>query len=149
MTMEAYALCARQMSDVAEWQAAIDALGFELTLEANRIPPAVWGHLPATWQGRQAGFECSMIPLSDLTETYPEIEFGGPWACVYAFYFATFAGGAGTWMAVAACIGRLGGIAFDPQEGNLLDADDAVRYAHDTLANVARLEASFGGPSAR
>ncbi|WP_244507725.1 hypothetical protein [Methylobacterium phyllostachyos] len=135
------------MSDLAEWQAAINALGFALTLEAEQIPPATQGYLPATWQGRQAGFECSVIPLSDLTETYPEIEFGGPWACVYAFYFATFAGCAGTWMAVAACAKQLEGIAYDPQEGNLLAAEDAVRYAHDTLASVARLEASLGGPS--
>ena len=148
MTMEAYALCARPMSDVAEWQAAIDALGFDLTLEADRIPPATSGHLPATWKGREAGFECSIIPLSDLTETYPEIDFGGPWACVCAFYFATFAGFAGTWMAVAACVERLGGIAYNPQEGNLPAAEDAIRYAHETLATIARLEESQGGPSA-
>lgn len=51
-------------------------------------------------------------------------------------------------MAVAACVERLGGIAFDPQEGKLFAADDAIRYAHDTLASVARLEATFSGPSA-
>jgi hypothetical protein len=99
-------------------------------------------------QGRQAGFECSIIPISDLTEIYPEIDFGGPRAFACAFYFATFAGCAGTWMAVAACVERLGGIAFDPQEGKLFAADDAIRYSHDTLASVARLEATFSGPSA-
>ncbi|MEL6061184.1 MULTISPECIES: hypothetical protein [unclassified Methylobacterium] len=148
MTMEAYALCTRPMSSVTEWQSAINALGFDLTLQVEQIPPVTRGHLPATWQGRQAGFECSVIPLSDLTETYPDINFGGPWACIYAFYFATISSCAGVWIAVAACVRQLGGIAFDPQEGHLLAGEDAIRYAHETLASATMLEAQLSGPPA-
>ncbi|MCJ2140031.1 hypothetical protein [Methylobacterium sp. E-066] len=78
MTMEVYALCRQPMSSILEWQAAIDAIGFDLTLKSDQIPPAASGHLPATWQGREAGFECSVIPFSDLAETYPETDFRGP-----------------------------------------------------------------------
>jgi hypothetical protein len=85
MTMKDYALCSQPISGILEWQAAIDATGFDLKLEADQIPPAVSGHLPARWQGREAGFECSVIPFSDLAETYPETDFRGPWACAYAF----------------------------------------------------------------
>jgi len=148
MTMEAYVLCPRPMSGVTEWQNAINALGFELALEVEQIPPVTRGHLPATWQGRQAGFECSVIPLSDLTETYPEINFGGPWACVYAFYFAAISSCAGVWIAVAACVRQLDGIAFDPQEGHLLAGEDAIHYAHETLASATMLEAQLSGPQA-
>jgi hypothetical protein len=149
MTMEAYALCERPISSIAEWQDAIAVLGFDLTLQSDGVPPDTSGHLPALWQGREAGFECSTIPFSDLAETYPETSFGGPWVCVYAFYFATFPSCAGTWIAIAAALARTGGIAFDPQEDNLLTAEDAVRYAHETLASIAALEAQFGGPLGR
>ncbi|MGU3542807.1 hypothetical protein [Methylobacterium sp. A52T] len=141
MSMEAYALCARAMPSVAEWQAAIDEIGFDLKLDAVRMPPATQGHLPATWRRREAGFECQIVPLSDLTDTYTDIDFGGPWTCVYAFYFATLPACAGAWMAVAACAARSGGIVFDPQEGHLLTAEDAIRHARDTVARIVSLDA--------
>ncbi|XYD11282.1 hypothetical protein R1A27_13195 [Methylobacterium sp. NMS12] len=143
MSMEAYALCARAIPGVAEWQAAIDATGFDLKLDAVRMPPATQGHLPATWRRCEAGFECQIIPLSDLTDTYTEIDFGGPWTCVYAFYFATLPACAGAWMAVAACAAQSDGIVFDPQEGQLLTAEAAIRYAHDTVARIVGLDAPF------
>ena len=142
--MEAYALCHRPISSILEWQASIDAIGFDLTLKSDQIPPAVSGHLPATWQGREAGFECSVIPFSDLSETYPETDFRGPWAYAYAFYFATFPACAGTWIAIAAAPRLSTGVAFDPQEGKLLTAEAAIRYAHEAVASTARLEAQFG-----
>ncbi|MCJ2125800.1 hypothetical protein [Methylobacterium sp. J-077] len=144
MTMEAYALCQRPISSILEWQAAIDAIGFDLTLKSDQVPPAVSGHFPARWQGREAGFECSVIPFSDVAETYPETDFGGPWACVYAFYFATFPACAGTWIAIAAALRLSTGVAFDPQEDKLLTAEAAIRYAHEAVASIARLEAQFG-----
>ncbi|MCJ2088741.1 hypothetical protein MKK88_22565 [Methylobacterium sp. E-005] len=148
MSMEAIAFCTRPLSDVAEWQAALEAVGFDMTLDVDRIPPDSTGYLPATWQGREVGFECSVIPLSDLTETYPEIDFGGPWACIYDFYFSTFPGCAGAWMAVAACVNRSGGIAFDPQDSSLIVAQDAIRYAQKALVSLLREEASLRNPPA-
>ena len=79
-----------------------------------------------------------MVPLSDLVETYRQFDFGGPWSCVYAFYFHTLAGAAGTWMAMAACITVTGGTAFDPQEGLLLNVNQARRYAREIVADVER-----------
>ncbi len=143
MSMEAYALCAGAMPGVAEWQAAIHENGFDLKLDAARIPPATQGHLPATWRRREAGFECQIIPLSDLTDTYTDIDFGGPWTCVYAFYFATLPACVGAWMAVAACAAQSDGIVFDPQEGQLLTAEGAIRCAQDTVARVVSLAAQF------
>ena len=140
MTMEAYALCPRAISGVAEWQAAIDALGFDLSLRTEKIPPATIGHLPAMRRGRESGFECSVIPFSELRETYPTIKFGGPWRCVYAFYFATIPACIGALMATAACVKLSGGIAFDPQQGRLLTAEQAARCARDTTAQAEDLE---------
>jgi hypothetical protein len=145
MSMEAYALCARQLDSAAAWQAAIDALGFDLHLRAEKIPPASSGHLPATRHGRSAGFECSIVPLSELTDLYPEIDFGGPWACVYAFYFGTISESIGALIAIAACLEFAGGLAFFPQEDRLLTADQAIQYARDTVPVVEDLEKELGG----
>ncbi|MCJ2095383.1 hypothetical protein MKK67_23195 [Methylobacterium sp. J-072] len=79
-----------------------------------------------------------------MAETYPETDFRGPWAYAYAFYFATFPACAGTWIAIAAGLRLSGGIAFDPQEDKPLTAEAAIRYAHDTVVSIARLEAQFG-----
>lgn len=141
MTMDAYALCDRPMRSVAAWQTAIDELGFGLTLRSDRDLATAFGHLPALWRGREAGFEGSAVPVSELMETYPEIAFGGPWSCAYAFHFATFPAAVGTWFALAACVRLTGGIAFDPQEGLLLTAGQAARYATDLEAEVLALEA--------
>lgn len=149
MTMEAYALCGRPIPGVSEWQATIAALGFDLTLRSDGVPPARSGHLPAIWQGREAGFECATIPFAELAETYSDTDLGGPWACVYAFTFATFPACAGTWIAIAGGLALTGGIAFDPQEDTVLTAEGAIRYAHEALASIAALEAQSGGPTAR
>lgn len=145
MSMEAYALCARPLVNTAEWQAAIDALGFDLHLHSEKIPPVSLGLLPATRHGRDAGFECSSVPLSDLTELYPETDFGSHWACVYAFYFGTIAGSIGTLIAIAACLKLVGGLAFYPQEGQLLTADQAIQYARDMVPAAENLEKRLGG----
>ncbi len=138
MSMGAHALCDRPLRSIAEWQSAIDALGFDLALHSDRDLVSDHGHLPAVWRGHEAGFECSMNPVSELVETYREIEFGGPWSCDYAFYFHTFPGAAGTWMAIAACVTATGGLAFDPQEGLLMNAEQARGYALQVVADVER-----------
>ncbi|TXN60595.1 hypothetical protein FV228_22810 [Methylobacterium sp. WL18] len=145
MSMDAYALCPRPLTSRSEWQAAIDALGFDLRLGSEKIPPASSGHLPAMRKGRETGFECSVIPLSDLTETYAEIDFGGSWPCVYAFSFGAISKSIGALIAIAACVKLVGGLAFYPQEGRLLTADQAVEYARDTVPAAEDLEKRLNG----
>ena len=107
---------------------------------------AVDGYMPASWQGRELGFECSVIPPSDLPETYPEIDFGGIGLRLGVLRLHV-SGCAGAWKAVA-CVDRLGGIAFDLQEGSLIAAEDAIRSAHEALTSLVRDEASSGGAPA-
>jgi hypothetical protein len=40
MSMEAYALGPRPLAGVSDWQAGLDALGFDLQLRGTTIPPA-------------------------------------------------------------------------------------------------------------
>jgi hypothetical protein len=60
-------------------------------------------------RGRASGFECSIVPFSELKETYPETDFAGSWPCVYAFWFGTIAESIGALMAITACVTSVGG----------------------------------------
>jgi len=147
MSMEAYALCPRPLAGVSDWQTGLDALGFDLQLRGTAIPPASSGHLPALRRGRASGFECALIPFSELKDTYPETDFAGSWPCVYAFWFGTIAESIGAVMAITACVKLVDGLAFYPEEGRLLTADQAVRYARETVPAAEELERQLGpGP---
>ncbi|TXM73522.1 hypothetical protein FV222_14930 [Methylobacterium sp. WL103] len=145
MTMEAYAFCARPIGSIEEWQASIDALGFDLKLKPARDLAYHRGHLSALWRGREAGFEFGACAFTELAETYEDIDLGGPWPYTYAFNFATLPGCAGTWLALAACLALTDGIAFDPQEGKILRARESVRYAQDTENGVDQIESGQVG----
>ena len=145
MTMEAYAFCARPISSIEEWQASIDALGFDLKLRQAADLAYHRGHLPALWRGREAGFEFSACAFAELEETYEDIDLGGPWPHAYAFNFATLPSCAGTWLALAACLALTDGMAFDPQEGKILRAEESVRYAQDTENGVDQIESGRVG----
>jgi hypothetical protein len=148
MSMEAYALCRRPLASVSEWQAGLDALGFDLQLRSEQIPPALSGHLPATRRGRASGFECSIIPLSELRDYYPDIDFGDSWSCAYAFNFGPISETIGALMAIAACVNVVGGLAYYPQDNRLLTADQAVQYARDMVPRIEDLEEGLvGGPA--
>ncbi|MBP1181845.1 hypothetical protein [Methylobacterium sp. PvR107] len=148
MSMEAYALCRRPLASVSEWQAGLDALGLDLQLRSDKIPPALSGHLPATRRGRESGFECSNISLSELRDFYPDIDFGGSWSCAYAFNFGTISESIGALMAIAACVHVVRGLAYYPEDGRLLSADQAVQYARDTVPGIEDLEVRLGAGQA-
>ena len=112
MTVEADALRHRPISSILEWQASIDAIGFDLTLKSDQIPPAVSGHLSATWQGREAGFECSVIPFSDLAEAYPEADFRGHGPTRMPSISRRSRPAWGTWIVIAAALRLSTGVAF-------------------------------------
>lgn len=144
MSMEAYALCPRPLAGLSDWQTGLDALGFDLQLRGTAIPPASSGHLPALRRGRASGFECALIPFSELKDTYPETDFARSWPCVYAFWFGTIAESIGAVMAITACVKLVDGLAFYPEEGRLLTADQAVRYARETVPAAEELERQLG-----
>ncbi|GJD78334.1 hypothetical protein [Methylobacterium gregans] len=149
MTMEAYVLCDRAPDGFPDWQRAIEALDFGLTLQPSRELVRHQGHLPATWRGREVGFEVNPFTFADLTETYDDVDFVRPWPCVYAFYFSSLSGCVGAWMAIAAWVRMNGGMAYDPQADRLLTAEEAVRYARAGIDSfdetMAELNAAMAG----
>lgn len=143
MSLEAYVLSNKTLQTYVEWQRHIDALAFDLTLIGESEPPARRGHLPAVWNGREAGFECGPGDLDDIVTTYDDVEFGGPWTYAYAFCWSTLSGCLGAWMAATAYARATGGVVFDPQEGVIQTVEDAVRETRDTERNFPRIEAMF------
>ncbi|WP_379040054.1 hypothetical protein [Methylobacterium marchantiae] len=127
---------------MGEWQAAIDALGFDLKLDgtADDLVEELLGHLPAAWREVEAGFECYVNGEEgtlDLVESNDGFDFGGPWTCSLEMSYAQEPSIAGTMMAGAAYAQATGGILWEAEGGEILTADAAVAMAHRTAIDIA------------
>jgi hypothetical protein len=140
MSMEAYVLSTRRLSSQAEWQRAIDAAVFSVQLMSERPLLERRGHLPARWQGREAGFECGHGNAAELMQDYPEVDFGARWAHLLAFRWSTLPGSAAAYCAAAAYAAAVNGVMFDPQEGPVMTPDQALDLARETEAGVPNIE---------
>lgn len=142
MSLEIYAMCAEVQTDTIELEKVINELGFQLKFRSHRVLNDTNGFLPAEWRGLEAGFECSPIEFSELSETYDDFDLAGPWPHVYAMYFSTLRGCVGAWIAAAAIVTRSNGAVFDPQYGNLLRGTAVVETATRTEIDYLAIEAS-------
>jgi hypothetical protein len=141
MSLDFYVLCKRPLSSLEEWQSAINELGFDLEITSECKVDSMAGFLPVTLHGDQTGFECSEFSIEDLTETYDEIDFGGPWPFAYAMYTGSMGGCVSALIAAAAIAKLTDGLAFDPQEGLTMKPDEAVDYARSTEREFLDLKA--------
>ena len=74
MSMEISVLLQRaRLPDVRRWQAAIDALGFDVKLDPSMLVDTNSGFVPATFRGRDGGFEFDLFPASEMNDAYPEL----------------------------------------------------------------------------
>jgi hypothetical protein len=132
MSIEIYVLSDRCLQSIAEWQQAIVAEGFNLTLDTGRSFEALGGHLPAQRGDQQAGFECDHWDPADILDTYDTIDFGRRWSKALAFRF----GGDelelwGAYAAAASYARATGGVVFDGESGEVLSPDQAVHMARN------------------
>jgi hypothetical protein len=129
--MEYYVLCSKNVKSFEELQTCINDLGFDLKIQLTVDLNNYTGHLNALWRGREAGFEFSSFSPSELLETYSDVDFGGPWPQAYVLYVGTLTGCVGACIATAALARITGGLVFDPQEDDVMSAEDATtRAAH-------------------
>jgi hypothetical protein len=140
MSMEAYVLSNWRLSSQAEWQRAIDAAGFSVQLMSETPLLERRGHLPALWQGREAGFECGHGDADELTQDYPEVDFRGPWEHLFAFRWSTLPGCAAAYCAAAAYAAAVDGVMFDPQDDLVMGPEHALQLARETDAGVPMIE---------
>lgn len=141
MSQEGFVLSNRTLSTQAQWQERISALGFDLTLQSTQDIQERHGHLPAIWNGREAGFECGPTNLAEIVEIYRAINLRGPWTYAFAFHWTTFGGCAGAWIAMTAYAEATDGVVFDPQDGKTLTAKAAMRAARQIEMDFPRVEA--------
>jgi len=139
MSMELHVfLSNRRLPDVHQWQAAIDSHSFDVKLDRDAKVGTDTGFLPAMLKGRASGFEFDVTPAMDVVEAYPDIaerlvgldavgnfRWGGDldeMACALA--------------AAAALTSLSGGVWFDPESGECLDAAGALKEAQAGIADA-------------
>lgn len=132
MSMELHVLLAKpRLPDVRLWQAAIDALGFDVKLDPSLEVESDTGFLSATFKGRDSGFEFDVSPASEITKTYAQFasDFAGRDVSVN-FRWGGDLNEMACALAASAALAQLSdGVWFDPQEGACLDPAGAVQQA--------------------
>lgn len=147
MSLSAYVLSKRALETIGEWQAAIDALGFKLILEgdAHERIETLFGHLPAVWEGHEAGFEClpgDESAAENFLEDHDEARPGGPWTQILEISYVGLANIAGVAIAGAVYAHATGGFFWEGEEGVRINAEEAVAYARKTEADILAALAS-------
>lgn len=130
MAMELWVLYDKKLSSIAEWQTAIDAEGFPLTLSDERSLDKINGFVPARLRGQPTGFECSHWPAGKFMRDMSTVDFGHAWKHAIAFRWrGNFNELRAAWIAGSAYARATGGIVFDDQEGKIRNAAEAVETA--------------------
>jgi len=141
MSMEIYTLSEKQLDSIADWQKAIDAAGFALTLPIDRPLSALRGLLPIQLLGSQAGFECDHWDARDIQETYAEVGFDRRWQYCLAFRWgADLKDCLAAYMAAAAYSVAASGVVLDCEQGKLLKPQQAVKAARDIEQQLPAME---------
>lgn len=143
MSMEIHVLSDKRLASISEWQAAIDAEGFDLKLDSEVELALASGFLPATLRGKQSGFESYHDDFDELKETYSDVPYfqsSPAWKHVLSFRWGSLAHeGVSVFMAATAYAKATEGVVFDPQEGRVLTLDE-VRALVDVFEKLALKE---------
>lgn len=130
MAMELWVLSDKRLGSVAQWQTAINAEGFPLTLSDDRLFETINGFVPARLRGELTGFECNHWPAAEFMREMSTVDFGHAWHHVLAFRWrANFNELRAAWIAGSAYARATEGIVFDDQEGKIRNAAEAVDTA--------------------
>jgi hypothetical protein len=141
MSMEMWVLSDRELSSVAEWQAAIEAEGYPLRLDSTVQLQTHSGFLPAHLREKRTGFECDHFPadefLSDMKQQNPDVDFGRDWKFVLAFRWGgSFNELEAASMAAAAYAAATDGVVVDDQEMKIRSAGEARQNTHDLVRGL-------------
>jgi hypothetical protein len=141
MSMELWVLSDTQLKSIAEWQAAIDAEGYPLTLSGEASFENLSGFLPARLRGEQTGFECYHDDVAAFIRENPEVDAGHAWEFVLSFRWlgSKVEELRAAWMAGTAYAQAVSGEIFDAQEAKLRDvagAREVVREVEQPPPNV-------------
>jgi hypothetical protein len=130
--MELYILSDRKLDSIMDWQAAINANGFTITLDDSRPFADLRGFLPASFDGEASGFECDHWDGAELVADLVSdgFEIDRPWKHVLAFRWGSdFTECVAAYSAGASYARATEGVMFDCEEGRLYEPKDAIELA--------------------
>jgi hypothetical protein len=137
MSMEAFVLSDKRLGSVAEWQQAIDAAGFALTLVDDRMV----GYLPAQWRDRLTGFECDHRDADEFINQIDDVDFDRRWKHLLAFQLADDnVASLVAYMAAAAYAQATGGIVLDGPSHDLWAPEQALEAARIFEGDLPTIE---------
>jgi hypothetical protein len=141
MSMELWVFSDKELSAIAEWQAAIDAEAYPLKLDDVTPFEKLEGFLPAHLRGELTGFECYHGDADKLIRNNSDLNFGHAWKYVLAFRWVGSKVNElrAAWMAGTAYAHATDGIIFDDQEGkfrNATEARDVVRDVERDMPDI-------------
>lgn len=121
----------------AEWQASLTAAGFAVELDLDFDPVAHDGFLPASYEGREAGFEYlfSDVADDDYDESIPP-RLGERDAVVSLITHSNMTELMTSTLAAAALAVFSDGLVYDTEAGALYAADEALAWARGLEAEI-------------
>jgi hypothetical protein len=143
MSMELWVFSDKRLGSIVEWQAAIDAEGYALSLEKDASFENLNGFLPCHLGGEPTGFECYHDDAEKLIRNNSNLNFGHAWK--YALGFRWVGSKVNelraAWMAGTAYAQATDGAIFDDQESkfrNATEARDVVRDVERDMPEIDR-----------
>lgn len=145
MAMEMFVLSDRNLTFIADWQAAIDAERYPLQLDPDIRLQTHVGFLPARLSGQSTGFECDHFPAAEFIREIQEIssvEFGHAWNYVLAFRWRGDLNELqAACMAAAAYATAVDGVVFDDEESIVRSAAEARENVQKIVSDIPKIEA--------
>jgi hypothetical protein len=141
MSIEIWAFSDRQLSSIAEWQAAIDLEGYPLQLSAEATFAKLRGFLPMQLRGERAGCECYHDPADEMIREWSDVDFGHAWKYVLGFRW----GGSLTemqcaWMAATAYAAATNGVVIDDQEARIRTPAESRSEVEAIIQEMPKME---------
>lgn len=149
MSMSLWIFSDREVSSVAEWQAAIAAEGYPLQLSSDMIFEELSGFFPMHLRGELTGFECYREDAADVEQADLGVEIDHNWKFLLVFSWLGSKENEllAAWMAATAYARATNGIIYDGEEGKLLTPAQAHDYVHklehpspETLAAIKEIK---------
>jgi hypothetical protein len=143
--MELWVLSDRQLTSVADWQAAIGAEGYPLQLDPGVNFQTHSGFLPAHLRGQSTGFECDHFPAEEFIREIQEtgiIDVAHDWKYVLAFRWGGDLNALqAVRMAATAYAAAVNGVVLDDQEAKIYSVAEARAGVQKNLNDMPKMEA--------
>ncbi len=142
MSMELYVLSDRRLKSIADWQAAISAEGFPVSLTTGVPLEELNGIFPVQLGGQLTDFECVHWRGPEVMAEMADVDFGHPWVHVLALRWgADLYAGPAAYMAAAAYAKAAGGVLFDCEEGKIITPKQAARIGRELEQAIPEAQA--------